>query len=61
MHKNILIGKAEGRNHLVNLGAYARIILKLILEKWGIIRLCIQKFPDLLPGVRIANGTALCH
>jgi hypothetical protein len=21
----------------------------------------IQKFPDWLPGVRIANGTALCH
>jgi hypothetical protein len=22
---------------------------------------CIQKFPDWLPGARIANGTALCH
>jgi hypothetical protein len=24
---------------------------------WG----CIQKFPDWPPGVRTANGTALCH
>jgi len=22
---------------------------------------CIEKFPDWLPGVRTANGTALCH
>jgi hypothetical protein len=26
-----------------------------------LIRRCIQKFPDWPPGVRIANGTALCH
>jgi len=26
-----------------------------------IIRGCIQKFPDWLPGARTVNGTALCH
>jgi hypothetical protein len=25
------------------------------------VRGCIQKFPDWQPGVRTANGTALCH
>jgi len=26
-----------------------------------VLRVCIQKFPDWPPGVRTANGTALCH
>jgi hypothetical protein len=26
-----------------------------------LIRGCIQKFPDWLPGARTTNGTALCH
>jgi hypothetical protein len=28
---------------------------------WHDIRRCIQKFPEWPPGVRTANGTALCH
>ena len=29
------MGKAEGRRPLGSLGAYGRIILKWIFEKWG--------------------------
>jgi hypothetical protein len=37
-------------------------LLRLYSVKWdGEIRRCIQKFPDWPPGVRTANGTALCH
>jgi len=27
----------------------------------GCVRGCIRRFPEWLPGARIANGTALCH
>jgi hypothetical protein len=32
-----------------------------IRQRMRIIRGCMQKFPDLPPGARTANGTALCH
>jgi hypothetical protein len=31
----IVVGKPEGKNHLEDLGIDGRIILKLILWKWG--------------------------
>jgi hypothetical protein len=31
------------------------------MRRTGHVRWCIQKFPDLPPGARTANGTALCQ
>jgi len=32
-----------------------------LYQIFWIVQECIKTFPDWLPGVRTANGTALCH
>jgi hypothetical protein len=41
--------------------SYLQDLPHILHDANWVIRGCIQKFPDWPPGVRTANGTALCH
>jgi hypothetical protein len=51
----------EGGVLVGNLLSFIQIDAKEIHKICLVIRECIQKFPDWPPGVRTANGRALCQ